>query len=46
MPSRLSSTFIGSGLVAAVASYDTLAIFAAAFAIGFEVVVFFNDGLG
>ena len=46
MPSRLSSTFIGSGLVAAVANYDTFAIVAAGLAIAFEAVVFFNDGLG
>jgi hypothetical protein len=46
MPSRVSSTLIGSGLVGAVASYDKFAIIAAAGAIVFEAIVFFNDGLG
>jgi hypothetical protein len=46
MPSRLASTFIGSGLVAAVANYDTFAIVFAGLAIAFEAVVFYSNGVG
>lgn len=46
IPSRLSSTFLGSGLVTVLAHHNTIAGFCVGLAIGVELLVFFNDGLG